>query len=607
MHVLLVALNAKYVHTNLAVRYLRERVKSEFPMTEIREFTINEPVEKIAEEIYSLKADVIGFSCYIWNIRETLELMRRLRPVCPSTHFVLGGPEVSFFPTELMANQKEIDVVVIGEGENSFPNILHTWAAGQQDLSGVAGIGWREKDGRICVNQADPVMLDMDELPLPYGQEENLQNRLVYVETSRGCPFRCAYCLSSVTEGVRFLSPEKFRVTLRTLIKYGARTIKFVDRTFNARKSHAMAILEIAREESLLLGEDDGLRVHCEFAGELLDQEWMEYLRTYPSGLLQLEIGVQSTHRETLAAIKRPQHFDGWSGYVRELKQEGHIPIHLDLIAGLPGEDWQAFRKSFNDVYAVQPDMLQLGFLKMLKGSALRQNSAQYGLVFAPDPPYKILQTSCLSHGELIQLARIERLVDRYYNSGKFSVSLPAIISHFASPYDFFDKMASYWHKNEWFRQAWQGKALYTKLWDFLEDLNRSELTWEKGIMQEWREVLRFDFYLWEKPGSVPSFLLPLGEKETGRKEREEEIRFHSQWESRIAPYSELDRRQWARATAVECFDFDVLAEDRIKGKTWYLFFYRGETRVLRFEKHWGEMRDDQGQMCCKIPENGEI
>ncbi|KLU59253.1 tRNA-2-methylthio-N(6)-dimethylallyladenosine synthase [Peptococcaceae bacterium CEB3] len=650
MRILLASLNAKYVHTNLALRYLREEIKAEFPDVLLQEFTINQPLSHIAARIYEAKAEVIGFSCYIWNITQTLALIRQLRPVCPRVRFVLGGPEVSYEAETLLAEQPEVDVAVMGEGERTFPGLLRVWGSeenpgggseanagseevgrnlGRAGLEQVAGIAWR-KQGRVVVNPSRPLAKDLNLLPDPYATEESLTGRLVYVETSRGCPFACAYCLSSVTQGVRYLSPERFRGILRHVLKAGARTIKFVDRTFNARKKHAMRILDIVREEAALAGEPPDLRVHCEMAGELLDQEWVEYLSTYPAGLLQLEIGVQSTHEPTLELIRRVQNFRNWCGRVRRI-QEARIPVHLDLIAGLPGEDWDRFGQSFNEVYALAPAMLQLGFLKLLKGSGLRQRSAELGLVYSPDPPYTVLRTASLSHDRLLWLERMEKLLNPYYNSGRFIYSLRQAEQEriFSSPFDFYLRMAEFWQAQGWFDRELHGKALFASLWQFIEfSLGRCA----EGEAEDWRDALRFDFYLWERPGALPDFLqvpegyyAPLGsgyqareaegrprnpaggvtragsgvrcDKEPCPRKRaggvvpsKEEIFSDPGWLTEIPKMAGMDRRQWSRASALAYFTDDVWGRlSRVperalspeetgpvagSGGIWYLFFY---------------------------------
>ncbi|MHB1652397.1 MAG: B12-binding domain-containing radical SAM protein [Desulfitobacteriaceae bacterium] len=577
MRVLLVSLNAKYVHTNLALRYLREEIIVEFPDIRLLEFTINQSAAHIAGEIFEAKADVIGFSCYIWNLVETLAVIRRLRQVCPAQRFVLGGPEVSYETVELMENNPGVDAVVIGEGERTFLELLRAWDKGR-DPGDLAGVAWR-KGGELTVNREREPLQDLVFLPDPYTQEESFNGRIVYLETMRGCPFSCQYCLSSRTHGVRFLPPARFRQIFRSLLQTGVKTIKFVDRTFNTNKVHAFQILDIVREETINSSLSGSIRVHCEMAGELLDEEWLEYLRAYPPGLLQLEIGVQSTHQSTLEIIRRTQNFQNWQGYIRELVQATQIPIHLDLIAGLPKEDWSTFRQSFNDVYDVEPNLLQLGFLKLLKGSGLRLNSVEYGLVYAPDPPYTILQTDELSYSELLRLSRIEELLNQYYNSGRFVYSLRYILTSgvFASPFDFYQEFAEFWQEREWFSQHVQGKALLQRFWEFAEAFRLENL----------REALLFDYYLWERPGMVPEFLrapdLSGSLAQLNREVRNNLFR-DPLWRERIPEMTAMDRRQWARLSAVEFFTLDILANSKVPGQNEveYLFLYLEETKVFR-------------------------
>ena len=603
------AINAKYVQTNLALRYLREDIKNEFPDTVLKEATINEPVSRIAGEIFEAKADVIGFSCYIWNLSEIFKIIRQLRLVLPKVRLVLGGPEVTFETQELMDKNPELDAVVQGEGEGAFLELLRAWKVGR-DPEMVSGVVWRDQDKIISNPQRIPLR-DLAQLPDPYVLEEKLDNRLVYVETTRGCPFSCQYCLSSVASGVRFLDPEHFRRIFIKLLNYGARTIKFVDRTFNGRKEHAFRILDIVREEAENADSPQGLRIHCEMAGDLLDEEWLSYLRNYPQGLLQLEIGVQSTYQPTLERITRFQHFEVWQKYVQELQRISKIPLHLDLIAGLPGENWDNFRISFNDVYKVQPNMLQLGFLKVLKGSGLREKAQQYGLIYQSDPPYTILQTIDLSHIEILQLQRMEILLDKYYNSGRFLRCLRRVIPLFSSAFDFYDCLAQFWHVQNWFGLPWQGKALFERLWLFLEyfrKINPQEIGEEKW--ETLRDALRFDYYYWERPSVVPDYLLPGGKRATGKivgghrgwDEAKlgsleglknlvcEKLDNDDKWIS-VPPIESMDRRQWSKCTALAYFSTPVLdnlswnkeLEQDMKGlevtgednSVWYLFFYQ--------------------------------
>ena len=612
LRVLLVALNAKYVHTNLALRYLREEVRAVYPDVLLREFSINEHLDRIAEEIYEAKADVIGFSCYIWNLKEIVAVIRHLHPVCPDVRFVIGGPEVSFEVEEFLLEHPEVDALVVGEGERTFLELLTKWQDGR-DLSHVAGVAWTE-NGKVVVNPPRLASSDLNDLPLPYTENEDFTGRLVYVETTRGCPFNCQYCLSSTFKGVRFLEPERFRRMFRHLLENGAGTVKFVDRTFNANKRHAMRILDIVREESEFLPEARRIRVHCEMAGDLLDEEWLDYFRNYPRGLIQLEIGVQSTHQPTLEIVSRPQSFEGWKNYVPEMQAFG-IPLHLDLIAGLPEESWTDFRTSFNDVYLIKPDMLQLGFLKVLKGSGLRLQSNRYGLVFTPDPPYTILETPLLSHSEILQLQRMEDLLDKYYNSRKFAHALCEVLKFFATPFDFYHEFAEFWQQRGWFNRQWPGKALFDKLWEFIEEVQvrgskfevRSSKLYESvafrnqassiehrashhdaALGEELRDALRFDYYLWERPNSIPNWLEVCSEAE-GKvdqwKTKQETIRRNSYWENVIPEFKEMDRRQWSRNTAVANFTSDILKVGESNRPCWYLFHYQqGNVKAYRYD-----------------------
>ncbi|MDR3543438.1 MAG: B12-binding domain-containing radical SAM protein [Desulfosporosinus sp.] len=611
MRVLLVALNAKYVHTNLALRYLREEVRAAFSDVSLREFSINDHLARIAGEIYEAKADVIGFSCYIWNLKEIVAVIRHLHPVCPNVRFVIGGPEVSFEAEEFLREHPEVDALVVGEGEKTFLELLTTWQNGR-DLSHVAGIAWTE-NGITVVNPPRLAAPDLNNLPLPYTEKEDFTGRLVYVETTRGCPFNCQYCLSSTFKGVRFLEPERFRTMFRHLLENGARTVKFVDRTFNANKHHALEILNIVREESEFLPEAQRMRVHCEMAGDLLDAEWLDYFENYPRGLIQLEIGVQSTHQPTLKIVSRPQNFEEWKKYVPKIKSFG-IPLHLDLIAGLPEESWLNFRTSFNAVYLVKPDMLQLGFLKVLKGSGLRLQSNSNALVFTPDPPYTILETPVLSHGEILQLQRMEDLLDKYYNSGKFAHSLCEVLKFFSTPFDFYHEFAEYWQQRGWFQRQWPGKALFEKLWEFIEefldvrgsksDARSSKLYESKASSnqasciescassitdwEELRDALRFDYYLWERPNSVPDWLevsLETEGKADQWKTQQDTIRRDGYWENVIPKFKVMDRRQWYRNTAVAYFTSDVLKAGGFNRPSWYLFHYQqGNTEAYKYQ-----------------------
>lgn len=602
----MVALNARYVHTNLAIRYLRETLKAEGQedwSIGTREFSINEHLENIAAEIYEEKPDIIGFSCYIWNITQILALTNHLRLVLPQTYIIVGGPEVSYDADSLLTRNPQLNAVIIGDGDHSLPSLVNALSSGSLPLE-VRGLVWRQED-LITINQTTSILQDINSLPNPYSEEEVLDGRLAYVETTRGCPYSCKFCISSTFQGVRFLEPERFRHILRKLFQYGASTIKFVDRTFNANKKHAFTILSIFKEEAerySALNPDKNLRAHCEMAGELLDQEWLQFLREFPDGLIQLEIGVQSTHQPTLEAINRPQSFVSWKEKVHYLQHICNIPIHLDLIAGLPLEGWGEFSRSFDEVYEVRPDNLQLGFLKVLKGSEIWSKSEELRLVYSSIPPYSVLKTDVLSHDEILALKRIEDILGKYYNSGKFKYILEYVLSTYESAFTFYHSFSEYWHSQSWFRREWARKDLFGNLWEYLNLLtekvpgqNNSSSACElrNELISIWKEALRFDYCMNGRPGQIPEFFLSDYSREKGvytDKEIEivEKIRKDAIWQKLIPESRLMDRRQWVRATAVERFDFDVpkysSKESQLPNKqeVWYLFYYTGD-RVQSF------------------------
>ncbi len=575
MKILLVALNARYVHTNLALRYLREALKNEGREDwniNTREFSINEQLDNIAAVIYEEKPDIIGFSCYIWNITQVLALTKHLRLVLPRTFIVVGGPEVSYDAESLLSRNPHVNAVITGEGEYSLPSLVNTLSSGSLPWE-VSGLVWPRTT----------TLPELNKLPNPYAEEEDLEGRLAYVETTRGCPYNCKFCISSTFRGVRFLEPSRFRLILRNLFQYGAGTIKFVDRTFNANKKHAFKILTIFKEETerfSVYESAKNLRAHCEMAGELLDDEWLQFLKAYPDGLIQLEIGVQSTHQPTLEAINRPQSFASWKEKARFLQHTCNIPVHLDLIAGLPHEGWSEFSRSFDEVYEVRPDNLQLGFLKVLKGSEIWKKSKELGLVYSLDPPYTVLKTDVLSHDEILALRRIEEVLGKYYNSSKFQYILEYVLENYESAFEFYHSLSEYWLNQDWFRREWSRKDLFSNLWEYLSlSIERMPNQYNLNTL---KEALRFDYFLNARPGQIPEFLLGNYTHPDKMTEVAELIRKDAIWQEIIPESKLMDRRQWARATAVERFAFDVpehcIDEKCLENKqeVWYLFYYTG-------------------------------
>jgi radical SAM superfamily enzyme YgiQ (UPF0313 family) len=439
MRVLLTTLNSKFIHSNLALRYLKASLKH-LPLTLIMdEFTINDHLERVVGDIYRHKPDIIALSCYIWNIRETLMVVESIKKVIPDSVVVLGGPEVSYDSVSLLEENTEVDVIVKGEGEITFPFLIER-LMNNKPLDDVEGITYR-KAGTIIENRDRTPLSDLDALPFPYEEGfQDLYNRIVYYETTRGCPFQCQYCLSSINPGVRYLSLDRVRKDIKTFIDAGIPQVKLVDRTFNCNPKRARDIFRMIME----MGGNTNF--HFEICGDLLDDETLDLLKDAPPGLFQFEIGVQSTRVETLEAIRRKTDFDKLSERVKILKGYRNIHLHLDLIAGLPGENYLSFQRSFNDVYKLKPDRLQLGFLKLLKGSGIRKDAEIWEYKYLSQPPYEVLENRDISYGEILMLKDVEDLVERYYNTHRYTNSLEYLGQLFGGDYyALYEDFARYW------------------------------------------------------------------------------------------------------------------------------------------------------------------
>lgn len=434
MRLLLTTLNARFIHSCLAIYCLQGSIASLGLESEIKEFTINARSFDIVAEIYNKKPDLIGFSVYIWNREQTLEVASILKKIMPGLIIILGGPEVSFDSDAILAAYRSVDYVVSGEGEETFPALIESILIGRSPAD-IPGVTWR--DGEVpVVNRARKPIENLDQIPFPYDQEimDSLQNRIVYYEASRGCPFGCCYCLSSVQRGVRYFSLERVKADLRFFIDKKVKQVKFVDRTFNCQPQRTKAILSY-----LLELHPAGINFHFEIAADILDEETVVLLSQAPAGLFQLEIGVQSTNPEVLARIGRRMDFDRVAERVRYLRQRQNVHLHLDLIAGLPGEDLASFERSFNDVFRLLPHQLQLGFLKVLKGTGVRGRAGEWGLVFAGRPPYEILETDVLPFSETLKLKSVADVLERFFNSYRLRQTLiAAAFRHSGGPFQFF-------------------------------------------------------------------------------------------------------------------------------------------------------------------------
>jgi anaerobic magnesium-protoporphyrin IX monomethyl ester cyclase len=472
MKVIAATLNAKFIHTNIAIRYLKAYAEPEFQV-ELSEYTIKDPTMNIVSDLVQKKPDVIGFSCYIWNIEETIKVISMIKKINPSIQIVVGGPEVTYDVREWMEKVPQFDFIVIGEGEETFKKLLHQLDS-DRDFQQVAGISYRTESGEIKLNpQAHK--LDLRELPSPYRFEEDIQHlgkRVTYIETSRGCPFSCQFCLSSIEVGVRYFDREKIKEDIRYLMKHGAKTIKFVDRTFNISRSYALEMFRFLIDEHL-----PGTVFQFEITADIMRPEVIEFLnQEAPAGLFRFEIGVQSTNDSTNELVMRKQNFEKLTRTVTMVKEGKKIDQHLDLIAGLPEEDYDTFKKTFNDVFEMRPEELQLGFLKMLRGTGLRLRAADHQYIYMDQSPYEILGNNVLSFDDIIKIKQVEDVLEKYWNDHRMDHTIEYLVTKsFSSPFEFFQQFGSYWEERGWSRIGHQLEDLFKRLLEFIQSIHLSD------------------------------------------------------------------------------------------------------------------------------------
>ena len=507
MKFLLTAINAKYIHSNLAVYSLRAAALAAAPASdkhepfsvELAEFTINHRTEEILRDIFLRKPDVLLFSCYIWNIVYVRELAENCKKIMPEVPVWLGGPEVSYDAEKFLRENPAADGILCGEGEETFRLLAECYAAGQADtehLAEIPGLVFREPVESaarpIRVNTPAPLP-DLGALPFPYGELAEFENRIIYYESSRGCPFSCSYCLSSIEKSVRFRDIEKVCRELQFFLDRRVPQVKFVDRTFNCRKSHAMAVW------SYILEHDNGItNFHFEIEAELLDEEELALLERMRPGLVQLEIGVQSANRETLKAVRRSTDLERLRSVVERIRDGKNIHQHLDLIAGLPFEDYGSFGHSFDQVFALKPEQLQLGFLKVLKGAPMYEDARKYGIAYRSQPPYEVLFTPWLPFSDILRLKMIEEMVEIYYNSHQFGMTLGQLIPRFSSAFAFFEQLALYYERNQEGQKSSRVRKYELLLGFASEHFPEDE--------DRYRELLTIDYYLRERAKARPSF-----------------------------------------------------------------------------------------------------
>lgn len=496
MKILLAACNAKYIHSNLAVYNLKSCSGEYSSRVVVKEYTINQLRDDILKDIYLEQPDVICFSCYIWNISFVRELVPDLKKILPQVEFWAGGPEVSYDAVEFLKKNPAFFGVMVGEGEETFHELAGYYIERKPEtLSEIRGVAFRDENkDRNIVHTGWRELMDLSKVPFAYSNLTEFKNRIIYYESSRGCPFSCSYCLSSIDKKLRFRDIELVKKELQFFIDNKVPQVKFVDRTFNCKHDHAMEIWRYITEH------DNGItNFHFEISADLLRAEELALMKTMRPGLIQLEIGVQSTNPQTIKAIRRTMDFEKLKRIVEQIHSFGNIHQHLDLIAGLPYEGYDSFHKSFCDVYALHPEQFQLGFLKVLKGSHMMEMTGEYQILYKDREPYEVLSTAWLTYGEILRLKMVESMVEVYYNSGQFKNTLVFLEKYFDDPFRMYEALGRFYEKKGYSEISHSRMRRYEILMEFAGE--------QKEIPPEaLSDVMLLDLYLRENLKSRPSF-----------------------------------------------------------------------------------------------------
>ncbi len=494
MKIFLTAINAKYIHSNLAVYSLRAYAKDYQDQIVIGEYTINNRVDYILEQIYKAKPDVLCFSCYIWNMDYVEELITEYHKLCPEVPIWVGGPEVSYEVETFFAEHPQVTGVMIGEGERTFQQLCKYYVNQTGSLEEIRGIAFRDQDSGKTVFTPAQEPMNMSEIPFCYDHIENFENRIIYYESSRGCPFNCSYCLSSIDKKLRFRDIELVKKELAFFIEKKVPQVKFVDRTFNCRHDHAMEIWRFVKEH------DNGItNFHFEISADLLNEEELALIHDMRPGLIQLEIGVQSTNEITIREIHRTMKLELLKDIVRKIQGGENIHEHLDLIAGLPYEDYATFAKSFDEIYALKPNQLQLGFLKVLKGSYMYEHAAEYEIVYHEKTPYEVMKTKWLSFDDVLKIKQVEEMLEVYYNSGQFEITMKVMEPLFESAFAMFQEFGAFYEEKGYFGMSHSRIRRAEILLEFMREQKSGD-----AVLQMLEESLTFDLYYRENCKSRP-------------------------------------------------------------------------------------------------------
>lgn len=552
MKILLTAINAKYIHSNLAVyslkayaeAYLNKETKEAMEII-LGEYTINQQVDAILQEIYKKQPDILCFSCYIWNLDYVEELVREVHKVLPGTIIWVGGPEVSYDGIDVLTRMPEITGVMKGEGEETFCELLAYYGkTGKQNLADIEGIVFRDEKNHTIIENEWRKVMDLSRVPFVYHNMEGFEHKIIYYESSRGCPFSCSYCLSSVDKCLRFREIELVKRELQFFIDHKVPQVKFVDRTFNCKHDHAMAIW------TYIMEHDNGVtNFHFEVSADLLKEEEVELMSRMRPGLIQLEIGVQSTNPDTIREIRRTMQFEEVARIVKRINSCQNIHQHLDLIAGLPYEDYESFRKSFNQVYELQPEQLQLGFLKVLKGSYMEEQKEAYGLLHKSRPPYEVLATKWLPYEDILRLKGVEEMVEVYYNSRQFCYTLPYLEKQFESPFAMYEELSLYYEQHALHLMNHARATRYEILLDFAKAKDAEQ-------EEQYRQLLILDFYLRENAKNRPTFA---GIERTDKEFEKEFYNQEAEEHQYLKGYDSYDTRKLRKMTHLERFSWDVM------------------------------------------------